>query len=96
MRGLGLNTTCSGGKRPPVFFGTIGKILYICMDFPGGSDSKGSICNAGDMGSVPGLEEGMAAHSSILAWKISVGRGAWQAIVHGIAKSQTRLSIYIR
>ena len=35
------------------------------------------------------LEEGMATHSSILAWRILVDRGDWWAIVHGIAKSQT-------
>ena len=35
------------------------------------------------------LEEGMAIHSSILAWKIPMDRGAWQAIVHGVTKSQT-------
>ena len=29
------------------------------------------------------LEEGMATHSSILAWRIAMGRGAWQATVHG-------------
>ena len=39
-------------------------------------------------------EEGMPAHSSILAWRIPVGRGAWRAAVHGVAKSQTRLSNY--
>ena len=38
------------------------------------------------------LEEGMATHSSILAWEIPTDRGAWQAIVHGVTKSQTRLS----
>ena len=36
------------------------------------------------------LEKGMATHSSILAWKIP-RRGAWWAMVHGVAKSQTRL-----
>ena len=44
------------------------------MDFPGGSDDKESACNAGDLGSIPGLGrsagEGMATHSSILAWRI--------------------------
>ena len=35
------------------------------------------------------LEEGMAAHSSILAWRILMGRGAWRAVVCGITKSQT-------
>ena len=36
------------------------------------------------------LEEGMATHSSILAWRIPMNRVAWQAIVHGVAnKSDT-------
>jgi len=35
------------------------------------------------------LEEGMATHSSILAWRIPMERGAWQSIVHRVAKSQT-------
>ena len=33
------------------------------------------------------LEEGMAIHSSILAWRIPLDRGAWQAAVHGVAGS---------
>ena len=33
------------------------------------------------------LEKGMATHSSILAWRIPLDRGAWQAMVHGVAKS---------
>ena len=37
------------------------------------------------------LEEGMTTHSSILAWRIPMDRGAWQATVHGVTKSQTRL-----
>ena len=35
------------------------------------------------------LEEGMVTHSSVLAWRIPMDRGAWQAAVHGVAKSQT-------
>ena len=38
------------------------------------------------------LEEGMATHSSILTWRIPMEREAWQATVHGVAKSQTRPS----
>ena len=38
------------------------------------------------------LEEGMATHSSILAWRIPMDRGAWQATVHSVSKSGTRLS----
>ena len=38
------------------------------------------------------LEEGMATHSSILAWRIPMDGGAWRATVRGIAKSWTQLS----
>ena len=38
------------------------------------------------------LEEGMATHSSTLVWRIPMDRGAWQALVHGVAKSQTQLN----
>ena len=38
------------------------------------------------------LEKVMATHSSILAWKNPVDGGAWWATIHGVAKSQTRLS----
>ena len=44
------------------------------MGFPGGSDGEEFACNAGDPGSTPRsdgpLEEGMATHSSIIAWRI--------------------------
>jgi len=46
----------------------------IGWGFPGGSDGKGSACNAGDLCSIPGwedpLEKEMATHSTILAWRI--------------------------
>ena len=38
------------------------------------------------------LEESMDTHSIILSWRISMDREAWHAIVHGVAKSWTRLS----
>ena len=37
------------------------------------------------------LEEGMATYSSILAWRIPMDRGAWQAIVPKVAESQTQM-----
>ena len=42
------------------------------MGFPGGSAGKESACNVGDLGSVPGWgrSQGMATHSSFLAWRI--------------------------
>ena len=38
------------------------------------------------------MEKAMAPHSSALAWKIPMDGGAWWAAVHGVARSQTRLS----
>ena len=38
------------------------------------------------------LEEGMATHSSILAWRNPMDRGAWWATAHGVPKSQIRLN----
>ena len=35
------------------------------------------------------LEEGIATHSSVLAWRIPKDRGAWWGIVCGVAKSWT-------
>ena len=60
-------------------FGRICNLLknytfYCSLVFPGGSAGKESTCNAGDLGSIPGLgrslEKGKATHSSILAWRI--------------------------
>ena len=63
-------------------------VLKKLLCFPGGLEVKASAHNAGDLGSIPGLErspgEGMATHSSILAWRIPVDRGAWWATVHGV------------
>ena len=63
------------------------------MGFPGGSDGKESACNAGDLGSVPGLgrspgeENGNPLQCSCL--ENPMDRGAWQTTVHGTTKSQT-------
>ena len=35
------------------------------------------------------MEKGLATHSNILPWRIPMDRGAWQATVHGVAKSWT-------
>ena len=64
--------------------------------FPDGLDSKKSACNAGDVGSVPGLGRspgegnGIPLQSSCL--KSPMDRGACRVTVHGVAKSQIGLS----
>ena len=63
--------------------------------FTGGSDGKELTCNMENwvqsLGREDPLEKGMATHSSVLAWRIPMERGAWQATVHGVAKSRTQL-----
>ena len=68
--------------------------------FPGDSDGKESVCNAGDLGSIPELgrppEEEMATHSSVFAWRTPMGRGAWWSVAHGVTEWDTteRLSTH--
>ena len=64
--------------------------------FPGSSDGKVSACNAGDLGSIPGLGRSPGeGHGNPLQYSClenPMDRGAWWATVHRVAKSQTRLS----
>ena len=69
------------------------------MGFPGGPDGKEFACNVratGDPGSVPGLGrspgEGNGNPLEYSCLENPMDRGAWQATVHGVAMSQTRLS----
>ena len=61
------------------------------MGFPGGSDGKESACNAEDPASIPGsgrsLREGNGYPLQCSYPENSMIRGAWQATVHGVAKS---------
>ena len=41
------------------------------------------------------LEEGMTTHASILAWRIPMDRGAWRAVVHGVAELDTTKQLSI-
>ena len=63
----------------------------------GNSDSKESACNSEDPGSIPGLGRSPGEGNGNLLQYSCLGnhmdRGAWQAIVHGVSKSQTRLSM---
>ena len=57
---------------------------------------KESACNAGDLGSIPGSGrspgEGNDNSLEYSYLENPMDRGAWQAIVHGVTKSQTQLS----
>ena len=64
---LGLKESDTTGVKHSASFG-------LPLDFPYGSAGKESACNAGDLGSIPGLEDplkkGTTTHSSILDWRI--------------------------
>ena len=70
--------------------------MLVPLGFPGGSEVKASACNEGDLGSIPELGrypgEGNSYPLQYSGLENSMDRGAWQAAVHSIAKSQTRLS----
>ena len=63
------------------------------LGLPGGSDSKESVCNAGDPGLIPGLGrspgEGNGNPLQYSCLENPMDGGTWRATVHGAAKSQT-------
>ena len=67
--------------------------MYV---FSSGSDGKEFACNAGDLGSITGSErspgEGNGNPLQYSCLENPMDRGAWQAPIHGVVKSQTRLS----
>ena len=64
--------------------------------FPGGSEGKVSAYDVGDLGQIPGLGrssgEGNGNPLQYSCLENPMDREAWQATVHGVAKSRTRLS----
>ena len=69
-------------------------LIYLLLGIPSGTSGKESAClpmqetqemKVRSLGWEDPLEEGTAIHSSILAWRI-MDRGAWWAMVHGVAK----------
>ena len=78
--------------QPVVFcYGSLRQLV----DFPGGTDSKESVFNAGDLGSVSGSErspgEGNGNPLQYFCLENPMDREAWQATVYRVAKSQTQL-----
>ena len=76
---------CFGAPKPAFFYG-----------FPDGSEDKAFAWNAGDPGLIPGLGrspgEGNGNPLQYSCLENPMDRGAWQATVHGVAKSQTQVS----
>ena len=71
-------------------------IYTVYKSFPHSSVGKESACNAGDPGLIPGLGrspgKGNGNPLQYSCLENPMDRGAWQAIVHGVAKSRTQLS----
>ena len=73
-------------------------MYHIFRGFPDGSAGKESACNAGVSGLIPGSGissgEGIGIDCSLQysCLENTVDRGSWQAVVHGVTKSWTRLS----
>ena len=75
--------------------------MALCRDagfmqgFPGGSAVKNPLAmqemRVRSLGREDSLDEGMATHSSILAWRTPMGRGVWRATVHRVSQSWTQL-----
>ena len=63
------------------------------VGFPSGSESKDSACTSGNPGSIPGMGRSPGEGNHNTLWyscpENPMDRGAWWAIVHGIANSQT-------
>jgi len=72
--------------------------LMFDKNVPDGSDSKESACNMGNLGLIPGSRrspgEGNGNPFQYSCLENSMDRGAWQATVHGVTKSWSRLSDY--
>ena len=70
--------------------------LPVRLAFPGGSAGKESTRNVGNLGLIPGLGRSSGGGSGnplqYSCLENFMDRGPWQAIVHGVEKSQTRLS----
>ena len=69
---------------------------FLYLGFPGGSDPKESACKTGDRGSIPGSGRSPGkGNGNPLQYSClgnPMGRGAWWATVHGVAKNRTQLS----
>ena len=80
--------------------GKVSTLWSIQKGFPGGSVVKDTPANAGDRGLIPTLGRspggGNGSPRQYSCLENPMDRGAWQATVHGVAKSQTRLSNWAR
>ena len=76
------------------------KVGQTKVGLPGGSDGKASVYSARDPGSIPesGRSPGEGNGNPLQYYRLEnpMDRRAWQATVHGVAKSRTQLSNFTR
>ena len=76
--------------------GQIGRVALTCTHCPVGSESKEAARNVGDPALIPasGILPGEGTGNPLQYSRLEnpMDRGAWQATVHRVTKSQTRLS----
>ena len=106
-RGLLLSPGNSAGKEStynagdPSSYSWVGKIPWrkdrlpipVFLGFPGGSAGKESSCNAGDLSSIPGFGR-FPGEGNSYSLQDSGLENSMDCIVHGVAKSQTQLSVF--
>ena len=83
----GLGRSAGEGRGYPLLYSWASLVAQLVKNLPAMQETW-----VLSLGWKDPLEKGKATHSSILAWRISMDRGAWRATVHGVAKSRTRLS----
>ena len=83
----GLGRSPGEGKGNPLQYSWASLVAQMIYNLPAMQETWVQSLGQKDL-----LKKGMATHSSILAWRIPMDKGAWQAIVHGVTKSQTQLS----
>jgi len=84
--------------RRPQFNSWVGTIFWrrdrlptpVFLGFPGGSAGKEFACNVGDLGSIPELERSLEEGNDY-PLQNSGPENSMDSVVHGVAKSQTRL-----
>ena len=76
--------------------GKFDEIWIVNIVFPSGSDGEKSVCNAEDLGSIPGLGrapgEGNSNPLQYFCLENPMDGGAWWATLRGVSKSWTQLS----
>ena len=90
------NTTNNIFNYVSIYYILLYACVFLYMGFPGGSAVENLPANSGDAGSIPGSGRSPGERNGKLLQYSCLGnpmdRGAWQATVHGVTNSQTRLN----